>query len=154
MEVAFDLNAVWKQLFAVNSLTFKAASGMHTSGWNGEGRGSVRVECVDADTILFHEDGMWKTELEKELVFKNIYRWTALFDSNSLRLEHLRFGHNQPVYLFDLKQTDEFTWQSVEPHICREDLYTAIMKIEDKLLTLQWTIEGPTKKESIYYTYQ
>jgi len=154
MEVAFDLEAVWKRLSSVNSLVFHATSGTSKGGWNGEGRGSVVVESVDSDTILFHEDGMWKPETGKELTFQNVYRWTALLESHSLRLEHLRFGHNHPVYLFDLGQADEVTWKSVEPHVCRDDLYEAIMKLDGEVLTLHWTIEGPTKNESIHYLYQ
>ena len=154
MEVAFDLQAVWKRLSGVKSLVFKATSGTNNGGWNGEGRGSVVVESDDSCSMLFHEGGMWKPDTGKELAFTNVYRWTALLESQSLRLEHLRFGHNHAVYLFDLEQTDEVTWQSIEPHVCRDDLYTATMKLDGEVLTLHWTIAGPSKNESIHYSYQ
>jgi hypothetical protein len=154
MEAEWDLGETWKRLSSVNSLAFKATSGTNDGGWNGEGRGSVSVQSVDSNTMLFHEDGKWKPATGKELTFTNVYRWTALLESQSLRLEHLRFGQNHPVYLFDLKQADEVTWRSVEPHVCRDDLYKAIMKLGGESVTLEWSIEGPTKSENIYYSYQ
>ncbi|MCA9036292.1 MAG: hypothetical protein KDA91_14250 [Planctomycetaceae bacterium] len=53
------LNSVWKRLSIVNSLVFKASSGTSKGVCNGEGQGSVVVESVDAETILFHEHGIW-----------------------------------------------------------------------------------------------
>jgi hypothetical protein len=154
MDVAFDLEAVWKRLANVNTLVFKATSGTNNGGWNGEGRGSVVVEGGDSKSMLFHEEGMWKPATGKELTFTNVYRWTALLESRTLQLEHLRFGHDHSVYLFDLEQTDEVMWLSIEPHVCRDELYTAIMKVCGDVLTLHWTIEGPTKNASIHYSYQ
>ncbi len=154
MENGFDLKAVWNRLSLMTSLRFKATSNASGGGWNGEGRGSVVVESADPTTLLFHENGQWKSEEGKELTFTNMYRWTALLETHSLRLEHLRFGHNHPVYLFDLKQSDDISWQSVEPHVCRDDLYTAVMTFGADVLDLHWTIQGPTKNERIHYSYQ
>lgn len=97
---------------------------------------------------------MWKPERRNEVAFKNVYRWRALLESQSLRLEGLRFGHDNSVYLFDLKQTDESAWQSVELHVCRDNLYRPIVKRDGEFLTLPWTSEGPTKNESIHYLHQ
>lgn len=154
MKVSIDLEVIWNRLSNVNSLMFIATSANNNGGWNGAGRGSVVVESVDKNIVLFHENGTWQSETGKDLNFTNVYRWTALLDSSSLRLEHLRFGHRHAVYLFDLKQKDNMTWQSVEPHVCREDLYTAKMKLDGEILSLEWTIKGPTMNESINYSYQ
>jgi len=154
MEATFNLQALWTRLADVNALTLEARSTNSDVGWNGMGRGEVVVEIVESGTMLFHENGGWTSDGGTKLAFTNVYRWTALAESSSLRLEHLRLGNENPVYLFDLKQTGKVTWQSVEPHVCREDLYTAIMTFDGEVLALHWTIKGPAKNESIRYSYR
>lgn len=150
----FDLPALWGRLSAVNTLQFVARSVNNDAGWNGTGRGGVVVESVASDTMLFHEQGKWLSEARKELSFTNVYRWSSIVDCESLRLEHLRFGNKQPVYLFDLQQTGDRTWASIEPHVCRDDLYTTDFHVHDDKLSLRWTINGPGKNESIDYSYR
>lgn len=149
------LSIFWQRLAAIRELRFEARSGQGEGGWNGEGQGSVVVETVDDDTMLFHEEGHWTTDAGKGIRFTNVYRWTVLPSTDTLRLEHLRFGPKQPVYLFDLKQTehDHDTWQSIDPHVCREDSYTAELKFGADGITLHWTIVGPKKNESVCYFY-
>lgn len=153
MTTNFDLRTLWASLAEVESLRFTAQSFDSGSGWNGTGKGSVEVETVDSVTMLSHETGHWSPHEGTELQFSNVFRWTSVPDQNLLRLEHLRFGKTHPVYLFDLQQIGNTRWDSVEPHICRDDLYTATLECQDDQLYLNWTIKGDTKNERIGYIY-
>ena len=70
-----------------------------------------------------------------------------------MRLEHLRFGEDHPVYLFDLGPAGEREWRSVSPHLCGEDCYAAVLTVRDDGIVLRWSVDGPRKQEAIEYTY-
>ncbi|QDT24775.1 hypothetical protein Enr10x_00660 [Gimesia panareensis] len=154
MSATLDLSALWKCLATIKSLTFTAQSFDSGSGWNGTGTGVVKVECINPQTMLFHESGQWSPPNGQVLRFTNVYRWSAFSEQKQLRLEHLRFGITNPVYLFDLQQTSDTQWDSIEPHVCSEDLYTATLSLKDETLHLDWTVKGATKNERISYVYQ
>lgn len=142
---------LWQRLHQVRSLHFVAHSKSAT-GWNGEGTGAVTV-TISADPVLvFSEAGLWVSAEGHQLRFKNVFRWTRLtFDT--LRLEHLRFGADRPVMLFDLMAIAPNQWRSIEPHLCGSDRYSAKLEVLEPHLCLQWTIVGPHKQERIDYTY-
>ncbi|QDU47756.1 DUF6314 family protein [Gimesia panareensis] len=154
MSVNLDLASLWDRLAAVTMLTFNAQSFDSGSGWNGTGTGAVKVECINSQTMLFHESGQWSPPNGQALRFTNVYRWSAFSEQKQLRLEHLRFGNANPVYLFDLQQTSDTQWDSIEPHVCSEDLYTATLSLENEALHLDWKVKGATKNERITYTYR
>jgi Family of unknown function (DUF6314) len=143
------LERLWADLSRVRSLWFVARS-ENATGWNGEGQGIVVVEAIGNDVQTFTESGTWRTEAGRELRFHNVYRWTRT--DPSLRLEHLRFGVDHPVYLFDLAQTGDREWRSLSPHLCGEDRYSAVLLVGDSLV-LRWEVVGPTKQELIEYDY-
>ena len=143
------LQQLWSDLARVRSLRFVAQSGSAT-GWTGIGQGTVVVEAIGEDVQTFTESGTWQTEAGRELRFHNVYRWTRT--EPTLRLEHLRFGVDHPVYLFDLAQTGDREWRSVSPHLCSEDRYSAVLHVGESLL-LHWEVVGPTKQEVIEYDY-
>ncbi|MFI4851420.1 MAG: DUF6314 family protein [Gimesia chilikensis] len=154
MPADLNLSELWSRLSSINSLTFTAQSFGSGSGWNGTGVGTVEVESIDSQTLLFHESGNWSPSEGKSLRFTNVYRWRAYSEQKQLRLEHLRFGNANPVYLFDLQQTAADCWDSIEPHVCSEDLYTATLRLENETLHLDWTVKGKTKNERISYVYE
>ncbi len=150
-----DVRQAWTRLLAVQVLTFVARSRATTNtGWNGSGKGAVQMEAVEGDVILFHERGAWTPEVGRQNTFSNVFRWTADPDGRFIRLEHLRFGPDHPVYLFDLVPVGEGVLESSEPHVCREDLYAARMEFDQHTVRLRWTITGPKKAEDISYTYE
>ena len=108
------LETVWKRLGSVRALTFNACSSSST-GWKGSGDGIVDVSRPAADVLVYAESGTWSLDNAKQLSFTNVYRWTLL--TESLKLEHLRFGPENPVYLFDLSITDGDCMESVAPHV-------------------------------------
>jgi hypothetical protein len=143
---------LWNLLRRVQSLSFVARSGAGT-GWDGTGVGTVQVGECGQDVLTFTEEGTWRPEAGgRQTTFHNVYRWTLAGDL--IRLEHLRFGADNPVYLFDLAQSGEREWRSMSPHLCRDDCYAAVLLAGDDGFTLRWSVRGPRKRETIEYHYQ
>ena len=143
---------VWQCLSEVTSLKFVARSA-NESGWNGAGYGSVVISKPNKKSITFTESGKWQPEGNQPLSFSNVFRWTLDDVSQSIKLEHLRFGPDNPVYLFDLVLKNDSTWQSAMPHICGNDSYSAVMRLMTDKIELHWAIKGTKKNEELLYSY-
>lgn len=149
-----DVLEAWERLRKMRELTFVARShSAIATGWNGVGKGTVLVDLLDPVTMVFHERGAWTPDGGQEINFRNVFRWTLDSEGRSIRLEHLRFGADNPVYLFDLVPVCAEALEATEPHVCREDLYAARMEYDQDVIRLSWTITGPRKNESIAYVY-
>jgi hypothetical protein len=148
--VVVTLDQLWERLGRVRTLSFSARSG-RPGGWNGAGRGTVEVQRASEGTMTFTEAGVWRPEGGHDLRFSNVFRWSIV--GNAIRLEHLRFGADRPVYLFDLAPAGQGEWRSASPHLCREDCYAAVLVVRDDGIVLRWSIDGPRKQETIEYTY-
>ncbi len=98
------------------------------------------------------ESGTWQPASGGPLNFSNLYRWSRVADS--LRLEHLRFGADRPVFLFDMIEGDDGDWRERSPHVCGEDRYAASLAVRENELHVAWSIHGPRKRESIRYFYR
>lgn len=48
----------------------------------------------------------------------------------------MRYGEENPVYLFKLKEIASQRFASIEPHVCKEDYYNAELFSEDRSLNL------------------
>jgi len=142
---------LWQSLCQVRSLRFTARSATQ-GGWNGIGSGGVAVEVMGTAVCTFTETGSWEPLGGKSLRFSNVFRWSIL-GPEAVRLEHLRFGPDHPVYLFDMTPKGMAKWISSSPHVCREDCYAAELEIADRQLCLRWSIVGPKKEETIEYEY-
>jgi hypothetical protein len=142
----------WQRLAAISALRFTARSAKQ-SGWNGSGEGSVAVARPSVDTITFTESGQWQTDQGRRVNFSNVFRWSPGDTTNVIRLEHLRFGPDKPVYLFDMDRHADHLWRSTVPHVCGDDVYSASMNFSAEEIQLQWTIKGPKKDEDIRYWY-
>jgi hypothetical protein len=145
-----SLEQLWSQLRRVQSLRFEALS-QSATGWTGDGTGTVIVSEPSPDVLVFTETGSWQSPGRTALRFTNVFRWSAINDV--LRLEHLRFGPSQPVFLFDMVSGDQGEWREVSPHLCQEDCYAASLKVQEQKILVAWTVQGPQKQESIRYTY-
>lgn len=135
----------------IRSLRFEASSQAET-GWDGIGTGTVVISEPDAATVVFEEAGTFQPAINDRpaVRFTNTFRWSVSGDV--LRLEHLRFGPEHPVWLFDMAPTPDGSWQEVSPHHCREDCYVASLVVESDKLLVAWAIHGPRKRETIRYT--
>jgi len=109
------IETVWARLGSIRNLTFKASSPTST-GWNGAGFGNVDVSHAATDVIVYSETGKWTPTGGKQLSFTNSYRWTINIDASTIRLDHLRFGSDKPVYLFDLGILDDNCMASIDPY--------------------------------------
>jgi hypothetical protein len=145
------IEPVWAALRRVKTLEFVARSQSGT-GWSGTGTGTVSVEVPAPESIVFRESGIWRSPGGGDLAFRNVYRW--LRSEETVRLEHLRFGENHPVFLFDLASETDAVWSSVAPHLCRDDRYAARLELLPDSVSLQWNIRGPEKDEEILYRYR
>ena len=120
-------------------------------GWNGVGLGVVSVTEPSDGVLLFDEVGIWSPVTGHESTFTNVFRWSRL--GEALRLEHIRYGPEQPVFLFELVPDNAGVWREVSPHICREDCYAATMTVAGTTLQVKWNVNGPRKQASIRYDY-
>lgn len=145
------LTDVWTLLRNITTVSFEANSAAQT-GWNGVGTGVVTVSEPSPYVLIFEESGRWQPHHTQDLPFSNVFRWSLV--AETLRLEHLRFGAQYPVFLFDLVQGKDGTWREISPHACGEDYYSGKLSIIGQQVELQWTIKGPRKNESIRYIYQ
>lgn len=145
-----EFDQLWDGLRRVRVVEF-VTQGTVATGWSGSGIGVVVVESPSPTVLMFRESGTWRPTGGHELRFRNVYRWSRL--DECVRLEHLRFGDDNPVYLFDLVPDPDGVWSSVAPHLCREDTYTAQLRGEKQALLLEWKVVGPKKGEAIRYQY-
>ena len=146
------LDDLWSVLQRVRALRFDARTEAAT-GWDGTGTGTVAVSEPAAGVVVFEEVGTWQPSISGRpaIGFNNVFRWTVI--GEVLRLEHLRFGPDAPVLLFDLAPGEGGEWREVSPHQCREDCYTATLTVKGGQLAVAWSIIGPRKRESIRYAY-
>lgn len=142
---------LWECLRRVRSLRFVARSASGT-GWDGVGIGSVDVQVPGGHALVFTETGRWQPEVGREIRFRNVFRWSLLVP-DSIRLEHLRFGPDRPVLLFDMLRGPGDVWTSASPHRCRHDSYSAELRRQASGVLLHWVITGPRKSEHIEYSY-
>jgi hypothetical protein len=109
------------------------------------------VTQPERGVLLLAETGLWQPDTGREVAFTNIFRWTIL-RSERVRLEHLRFGPDKPILLFELEPTEE-GWVSAAPHLCQDDCYSAVLGFEKSGVRLEWTVQGPRKSSRIVYVY-
>jgi hypothetical protein len=147
---------LWDKLGGIQTMCFSAKSkalGHSTSGWNGIGKGSVDVKVEEENTLIFHERGSWTSEDSKELDFSNVFRWVYQPSREAITLEHLRFGAQNPVFLFSLIAVDENTLESIDSHVCNNDSYFGQIRCDKHFVQFNWRIIGPKKNEEIDYLY-
>ncbi len=113
---------MWDRLLTVKQLEFEAKSDNKKIGWNGHGQGSVQARLMDSNTLIYEESGVWQIPNGHKVGFNNVFKWQYNKD-HTIALSHLRYGPNQPVFLFLLKAENERHWKSVVPHQCNADQY-------------------------------
>lgn len=142
-------DVLWNQLLGVNQFTFSSRSNSGV-GWEGEGKGTVAIAATQ-DTLIYTENGHWTQAGGRELKFHNSFRWTR--QGFLVRLEHLRFGPNQAVFLFDLSAGEDGIWRDLQPHTCNLDFYSASLQTSTSGYDLRWRVQGANRDEVMEYRY-
>lgn len=151
-----NLNTVWTRLSGVRSFVFVARTELPAGGgWNGRGEGSVVVDKSGANVLIYREDGSWESDEGKKFEFSNVYKWLLDSEAEHIRLEHLRFGAERPIYLFDMAAQNDRLLESIRPHKCGADEYCLTISGDDeKEIDLRWSVRGPNKDTLIHYRYE
>lgn len=148
------LLAFWEMLLNVRHLAFHAkTNSKEEGGWNGKGRGEVLVAQTGNNCLTFNEKGSWKGKQGLDVNFSNVFRWTLDRDKQTISLEHLRYGPENPVFLFHLTPSGPHSLSSVDSHLCGKDTYSGQIHFDDHTLRLSWKVVGPKKNEELHYFY-
>lgn len=140
----------WKLLRKVSRVDFQFKSRQS----EGFGEGKVEREDDEDRVLIFHEKGSWSSPDGRAFVFRNVFRWTLARVDEMLTLEHLRFGKENPVFLYHLVPTGPYVLESLHAHLCGQDTYFGRLRLEGEALRLTWRIIGPKKNEEVQYVYR
>jgi hypothetical protein len=148
-----DLKSLKYRLTSITGFHFKTATNQVLNGWEGEGIGTVKTVWENDHSLLFFEEGRFTNSNNKSMKCSNIYRWAFDENNDKIGLQHLRFGIDKPVFLFDLIFQSETQLISACPHLCSKDLYQAKMSLQENIISLEWLIEKPNSSNTIAYQY-
>lgn len=141
---------MWERLRRVNQVTFQFHS---RRGSRGRGTGEVLIQDNQDGQLTFREKGVWRGLNNQEFVFRNVFRWTLNRVDGMLTLEHLRFGVNNPVFLFHLIPAGCKYLESLHAHLCGPDTYFGQLELKNNTVELIWRILGPKKNDEVKYIY-
>jgi len=149
------IKALWSALGEVRQIELRCAY---------KGRDNFRRECTAAgdvtaskikdSRITFTESGEWTAVNHKTVSFFNVYRWSLIEEGGIIRLEHLRFGIDNPVFLVDFAPVGNSILHSMTPHLCGADRYSATLSSNGGAVHLSWIVQGPTKSDEINCVYR
>jgi Family of unknown function (DUF6314) len=148
-------NSFWEILSGISEIKIRACSKSHESTVFSIGKGKVKVNFITPMIIRFIESGFWDYFYgnNTEVHFNNIYLWEFNENESLITLEHLRYGKNNPFFLFNMIETENKMLRSSSPRICGNDSYTAEIKVDENSFTLKCLTKGPNKNEEILYFY-
>ncbi len=151
----------WGLLNRLNRFSFKVnADNESVMGWQGEGQGLIKRRSSGeaapskpesgaiVETI---ERGDYYVSADRKVPMHNQYLWQ--FEGDYIRLTHLRFGWDKPVFLFDIIENDQGELVTRQSHQCAADNYDASFVLCADSLVMQWRIQGPKKREVLDYIY-
>ena len=137
------------RLTRIQHFYYRSSPGpLSVMGWEGEGRGSVRVDA-QKHGCLFYESGRFYPARGTIVDMVNCFEWEC--GDDHIRLSHRRRG--EAVYLFDLVPEADGIWRSATPHHCGDDIYRGVLTLETEQISLQWRVIGPRKDEHFHYIY-
>lgn len=148
-----QMQLIKEKLANISSFHFTSSTNHVLNGWKGEGEGMVKTVWENENSLIFYEEGRFTNLQKRSVRCSNIYRW--VFDSihSKIGLQHLRFGFDRPVFLFDLIFKSGSRLISSSPHICSKDFYHAKMTVQKQAILLEWRIEKPGSLNKIAYQY-
>ena len=148
------LETIWDLLGQVQSLTLTATTkDLRNFFHNATAEGNVEVSRTGSRVITFHEAGLWTSIANQTVDFRNTYQWSLSDLEDTIRLTHLRYGIDNPIHLVDFVPIDADIMQSFQPHNCGADRYSACLSAAGDRILLSWTIQGPSKNDSLHCIY-
>jgi len=143
------LEKLYQQMKQVSLVSLIAKAKHRQESQDRKGKGTVLV-TAEENRLIFYEQGTW---VESEGKYNNHFRWTWDKARGMLKLEHLRYGNNFPVFLFDLIPQNAKTLRSQHPHLCGNDTYFGQLEFHQLFIHLRIRTIGPQKDENIEYIY-
>ncbi|MEW6673342.1 MAG: DUF6314 family protein [Thermodesulfobacteriota bacterium] len=145
---------IWNRLGRVHAVRLTAATGDRRGFFHdATADGHVEIIMNGRGVMIFNETGVWTSVDQQTVDFRNVYRWALSEPEGIIRLAHLRYGADRPVHLVDFGLQDPHTLQSLQPHHCGADRYSASLSAAEDGIVLCWTIRGPTKDDTLHCTY-
>lgn len=117
------------------------------------GKAEVKISTPTSNTTVFQEKGYWMLDELPHTAFSNSFCWTLDLDQSLVTLEHLRYGHDQPVFLFHLTPSGSHSLESVDSHLCKADTYLGNVNWNAQSIDFHWRIIGPRKNDELIYKY-
>ena len=158
------LTQLWTLLNHLNRFSFKVNTDNESvTGWQGEGQGLIKrrgslnmsksasAEPESGAIVETIERGDYQVSVDRKVPMHNQYLWQ--FNGDHIRLTHLRFGWDKPVFLFDIIDNGKGELVTRQSHQCAADNYDASFVLYPDRLVMQWRIQGPKKREVLDYIY-
>lgn len=149
-----ELTQVFKKLKNVGTLSLQTTSRIGKNVETKKGHALVLAQAKADDEIVFIEKGSWDLGPGPATSFSNTFRWTLHRDRALIALEHLRYGENHPVHLFDLKLSKPNLFESQVAHECGADTYVGRLHWSSQGMELAVRVLGPGKNILLEYVYQ
>lgn len=149
-----SLAQIFHKLSKTKVLTLKTTSILDNQKKVKEGRAVVIVESHANNQLVFTEKGSWDSDFDSSISFTNTFRWTYQAENELISLEHLRYGLEQPVHLFDLILCKSKKLKSVLAHQCKNDTYMGNLMMTSQGLKLSIRVIGPNKNSWLNYIYE
>lgn len=147
------LHTFWERLLRIKSLNVDAITRMEESSNARKGKATVLITMPSKNRVIFQEKGAWLFNGKVHTQFRNTFLWTLDPETSLITLEHLRYGLSQPVFLFHLTPVNSSQLESVDAHLCGDDVYLGNINWNTDKLLFHWRIIGPQKNEELLYTY-
>lgn len=152
-ETKDQLLELWQRLKGVHLLTFSATHLGQEELPSRSAKAEVLVESQEDNTLIFREKGHWFLEGQEELAFSNVFRWRLDLSSCLISLEHLRYGNQNPIFLFHLRRVKPNHLQACDPHLCADDCYAGHLLWNRHTIDLHVRSIGPSKNTYLEYCY-
>lgn len=147
-----ELRRFFNRLSKVSFLKLRATFKKEHQVDSKEGHATVLISQDQSNELIFHEKGVWQISFQ-EVAFTNTFRFTLDEKAQLISLEHLRYGYEKPVFLFNLTTNHPYSLESLNPHICSEDTYLGNIEWNRDEVVLSIRIIGPKKNDLLTYIY-
>ncbi len=139
------LSKIWTRLQSIKTVQYLAQ--------DRQGIGRVTRTMEGPYSLIFEEEGDLKDNNGFSFNFKNTFLWTVNPNRAILTLEHLRYGKEHPIFLFNLIPTGNHFLESIDAHMHGEELYYGYLENKRPSLKLCCRTLSPNKNEEINYLY-